>query len=453
MVNYLLREIYITYHILFKFATSYHCFLFYICRNFSKYVENFPKSIDFICFKKYNIINMEQQDLVNLSIFELRNLARKVGVFNPTVLKKQDLIQAICDVQDGKVKPHVAKTKQGRPPKEIGGYDKLVGIFLPKNILDIKTEEEVNFERRKALAESIGFEDNPTVREGVKGKYVRSGYLEILSNATGLLRSKICKTETAADTTFLTSQIIQKYGLRSGDHILCMADKVDEDRAYVLTDITTINGVPVLEHSLNRLSFDYAPYNLNASLIKFEIEPLKSFSQKIKMFYGDTVFCYPETSDDFYYFVTQLNNEHCFDNTIYISPSITAKDYEILKNYSCEIFGADFCEYTNIQGRASLLGANRAKRLAEQGKNVCLIINDLVTLVMLDGYFKDMSVSKTIISQAKNLEQGSITIFCNFPKLPRNYVNELLSLTFPKIETVSIKLNDKKIDVDNSYRK
>jgi len=397
---------------------------------------------------------MEQKDLNNLSIFELRDLARKVGVFNPTVLKKKDLINAICDVQDGKVKPYIAKTKQGRPPKEIGGYDKLVGIFLPKDILDIKTQEESIFEKKAREEEYLSFSDNPSVPEGTRGDHVSSGYLEILANLAGVLRRKNQKDEQILDTTFVPAKIIEQYNLKGGDYILCLSSKIADDRPLVLTHITNINGVAIEDYSTDRLEYDKLKFNFNASNFKFNSDYLSPLSKKVKMCYGDTIFCYPETSEDFQVFVSQLNNETCFDSYIYISPATTTKDYDILKNIKGDLFCSDFCDSLVVQNRSTMLGLNRAKRLAEQGKNVCLIINDLNSLVGLDRYYtSELLVSKTILSQAKNLDKGSVTIFCNFSKLFFDRLNDIVWTVFPIIETVRIKLTDKKVILEESFRK
>ena len=112
------------------------------------------KKVDlFLCFA-YNT-SMDEKTLDNLSIFELRDLARKVGVFNPTVLKKNELINQIYDIKSGKIKPHISKTKQGRPPKEIGGYDKLVEIFLPNDITELTTKEESIFNKGNDIIEFL----------------------------------------------------------------------------------------------------------------------------------------------------------------------------------------------------------------------------------------------------------------------------------------------------------
>ena len=57
---------------------------------------------------------MNKDTLKNKSIYELRIIARELGVKSPTKLKKQQLINAILERNANLVEPHI--TKRGRPP-------------------------------------------------------------------------------------------------------------------------------------------------------------------------------------------------------------------------------------------------------------------------------------------------------------------------------------------------
>lgn len=68
-------------------------------------------------------------NLQELGIFQLRAIGMKVGVKNPTKLKKQELINSIIKIECGELEPFKKKTNQGRPSKVI--------IDLPdKNLLN-----------------------------------------------------------------------------------------------------------------------------------------------------------------------------------------------------------------------------------------------------------------------------------------------------------------------------
>lgn len=55
--------------------------------------------------------------LENLGIYELRALARDVGVKSPTTKKQKELVESILKIQNGEVK--AITTNKGRPPKKI----------------------------------------------------------------------------------------------------------------------------------------------------------------------------------------------------------------------------------------------------------------------------------------------------------------------------------------------
>lgn len=56
-------------------------------------------------------------DYSQLTIYELRNYARQVGVASPTKLKRNQLISQIEDLRLGLKVPEKKKTKRGRPVK------------------------------------------------------------------------------------------------------------------------------------------------------------------------------------------------------------------------------------------------------------------------------------------------------------------------------------------------
>lgn len=73
-----------------------------------------------------------------LGIYELRNVAREIGVKRPTTFKKADLIEQIEQIETGELKPYVKKTKQGRPAKQITSQ------FIFQNLSDEEKVKLIN---------------------------------------------------------------------------------------------------------------------------------------------------------------------------------------------------------------------------------------------------------------------------------------------------------------------
>lgn len=394
---------------------------------------------------------MDEKTLDNLSIFELRDLARKVGVFNPTVLKKNELINQICDIQSGKTKPYVSKTKQGRPPKEIGGYEKLVEIFLPNDITELPTREESIFTQQD---NRIIFQSAPDENEEASRQITYKGYLEELENGSGLLRPRSIRQNEQKDFVYVPNRTMTSYKLRSGDEIVCRANVIRQDRAMVLVNILEINGIPFDDYSPERECFKNMPCNLGARYIDLNFDSKDKLNFHIK--YGDTIFVYSNREDEFDMFLTKFiqNNQNSFDSIVYLCPMLTTKDYERLKTKKAEVYATDFESSISSQQKTAFLAYNRARRLAESGQEVLFVVDNAMSMMGLDkDIYGDFLISKKLLSTAKNFVKGSLTILLSVPPINYKVLNSLFYSTFPIVETVGLSLNDNKINTKDSYRK
>ena len=74
----------------------------------------------------------EKEELSNIDVHSLRNLAREIGVRAPTSLKKAELIDEIIQIKKGVKQPYTLK-KAGRPLKyriERGSKKELINYIL-----------------------------------------------------------------------------------------------------------------------------------------------------------------------------------------------------------------------------------------------------------------------------------------------------------------------------------
>lgn len=394
---------------------------------------------------------MDEKTLDNLSIFELRDLARKVGVFNPTVLKKNELINQIYDIKSGKIKPHISKTKQGRPPKEIGGYDKLVEIFLPNDITELTTKEESIFNKGNDIIE---FHSAPDESEEASSQQTYKGYLEELENGSGLLRPRSIRNYEQKDFVYVPYRVMTTYKLRSGDEIICKANVVRLDRAMVLVDIFEINGKPFQEYNPDRECFRYMPCDLKGRNIDLTFGTKDQLDFEIK--YGDTIFVYSNQENEFDMFLTKFiqDNENRFDSIVYLCPMLTTKDYERLKTKKAEVYATDFEGPISSQQKTSFLAFNRARRLAESGKEVLFVVDNAISMMGLDkDIYGDCLIAKRLLSTAKSFAKGSLTVMLSVPTINYKALNSLFYSTFPVVETVGLVLKDNKVNTKESYRK
>ena len=87
-----------------------------------------------------------KEQLYQINVYALRNLAREVGVKAPTTLNKQALMDAIIQIESGKKQP-CTPTKRGRPLKN--GFENKNSenekSFLGSNSASIKTKMKKEF--------------------------------------------------------------------------------------------------------------------------------------------------------------------------------------------------------------------------------------------------------------------------------------------------------------------
>ena len=81
--------------------------------------------------------NLSVEKLNSLGIYELRTIARQIGVYSPTTLKKGEIIEKIQNIITGKEKPSDKKSKQGRPAKGITKLNDIMDIFIPQKQVNL----------------------------------------------------------------------------------------------------------------------------------------------------------------------------------------------------------------------------------------------------------------------------------------------------------------------------
>ena len=183
-----------------------------------------------------NLINEEME---KLGIYELRALARKVGVSSPTTKKRDELISAIKDIKAGRSQPNL-NNKYGRPVKQLASQDDLLAKLIING--DSELEEKIN-SSTSTDSSYIKFEQdmpkselplnynlisiNGILRKTEKGAFYLLNYLT-LSKKTYVL---------------VDEQFVLQYNLMEGDLISGTA-YLNSDKTYAkINTVDLINGV------------------------------------------------------------------------------------------------------------------------------------------------------------------------------------------------------------------
>lgn len=347
-----------------------------------------------------------QEQLNELSIFSLRELARRTGVSSPTSKKKQQLIEDIIAINNGIKKPHIPKTKQGRPPKTFG-YD-VSNIFNDKN------------QQAPAFSKDVALNQNNSDYAFV-GYANKDGVVEILSNNAGFLW--INKLQDY-DCYFIPANLVEKYSMKSGDKVVAKINFGENQT--VVEDIVLINDIAASKANKNRKNYFEVEHVLEKN--NFEFNNSK-FSNLI-ISKGENTYFYGKDNNINTNFIIDLLNSTKVENKIYINVSIVEKNKHILKGVDAELYVSKITDDLETSRRIVSLAIERALRLFEQDKDVVIVVDDALSVASVDN--QELSILKRLMSITKNGANASISIFAIMDE--DKQVNQIEKLADNKIK-------------------
>lgn len=171
----------------------------------------------------------KEEVLTNLGVYELRELARQLGVSAPTTKKRKQLEQEILKISKGEEQPVVKKSNKGRPPKSIKRVENVLDVFVPKELLEITLNKKIDNEIGQINFQSNSENDNEQYNVWGFVRKTISGYYYF-------------KTSASQECVSIPHNLVEKFGLVEGDKITAKAKKLSTDKYYVLTEVLTING-------------------------------------------------------------------------------------------------------------------------------------------------------------------------------------------------------------------
>lgn len=233
-----------------------------------------------------------KSELEAKSIFEMRALAKEVGITAPTKMNKAELVDMVFKITNGEIEPPQAP-RRGRPKKYGDATEQttsekpqiaqnlaqpeqiltpspakveVIGeISLPKGFERPKYQPTRQFaQQNQKQYSNNGFNQNnygqkqnnfrnqnqnQVQRDNViaerkddeETEQIREGYLEINPDGYGFLRVK--NGEFNEMDAYVSAMKIKQYGLRRGDYVTSLCKKVQEGRPSAVVSVTTINGI------------------------------------------------------------------------------------------------------------------------------------------------------------------------------------------------------------------
>ncbi|MEG1500065.1 MAG: hypothetical protein RR400_03265, partial [Clostridia bacterium] len=190
----------------------------------------------------------EKAELNDLGIYELRELARRTGVYSPTTKKSAVLIEEIKQIRAGKLLPFFPTKKLGRPPKNIYIPENLMTeAIIPHEISEIAADvkKEGNIEENalrnflfKKSCNSLSDEPSTELME-----VAVSGYLRRTASNYFYFWNQYYETFSKDKIIYLPENFVKQFSLIDGDKVEGIAKVVDNsNNCYLIKTIEKINN-------------------------------------------------------------------------------------------------------------------------------------------------------------------------------------------------------------------
>lgn len=369
------------------------------------------------------ILDEKNTELQQLRIHELRDLARKMGVSAPTSKKKEVLIDEIVKIMNGESEPFQNQTKKGRPVRNnVDNFDVVDFIMPNQNEMQTFREYSTFDDEQEKFNFMVNMES--TIKYGdfdPKETFERSGYIELKPEGFGVIHVE--GFTTSGHDIFVNKVTVKQYDLRTGQKVLAKCRKIKENYPEIAVNVKILDDVSDVYFEDLQVKPLSSPLNISANDIKeFRL--------------GGRYFINPSTDS--------------YDTTINLAVEIMKK-YPNLKvetlflNAMIEriMFRDDLSiNYINFakQDEDIIMGTKlyfeRLKRIAETGKDVVVIVNEISqyaksynNIYLKSSSFNEISNvtvhrTKSLLSIAKNTDAGSITIIAvDKLRVPQNIEN------------------------------
>ncbi len=328
----------------------------------------------------------------SLGIYELRGLARVLGIKSPTTKVRETLIENIL-VTLVKGKPSEPQmSRKGRPFKKLAHLDNIVSMIANQPVVEVNYETVSEFNQELPIFSYKGeklLKVSGVLRHGKVSSYfvdLKKGY-----------------------HVFVPQDLMNLKKLTTGDFIEGVAFKINDNQQYYIKELTKANGTLFKDYSLmeNQDNDQVLPSEF-LHWEKFKI--LKG---------GRNIF----VSDDPLYIDNSLKTIlSCMENedsvNIFLGLNLCFEDEMFISSKNIITFSSQYLSSAEDGFNRVLDVINMISRLASQGKNIILIVYDITLILsVIDQKFdvddkssiQSRILLKKLISLAEAKRDGSST--------------------------------------------
>ncbi len=426
--------------------------------------------------RKEDVVKFQKacrQYLFTLGIGDLRNYGREIGVSRPTAKKKEDLIEEIILVLSGELAP-ISVSKQGAPvkndrvddriPMRIAEFQReLLGIegSLAPAVL---AQEKKMREAKSTIASGIVFREDEGL--GTISDVTMKGQVYYKDGTYSLLPITL---EEADSRIFIPESVVKANGLRDGDVISAYTCK-NRQGVISVGDIEVVNGHSIGKAPLERPDFEQSiACNPKDRIQLFDGERYASTTQKfvewlmpIAKGQRACVISVPKGGKTRFLLelaVAARGLNEDLDTLVFLVDEAPEAIGEFMRALGRDdLFYTTYDDAPERHVEVAELLLTRAKRKAESGGNVLLIVDSLNSLArayndtdesvggktLTNGLeVKTLRYMKKFFGSARCLERGgSITIIASVSVNTGNPIDDVIAAELSMQSSAETHLND-----------
>ena len=341
--------------------------------------------------------------LEQMKIHELREIAAIMGVQAPSQLRSAEAKEKILEIASNKCAPYIRLQKAGRPRKSVGG----------------ERYRELLASCKSELDDMEGLPLQQTPPAFADGEVPAEGLLEIWPEGFGFLRGY---PENAGPRYYVSQAIIRRLALRHGDLLRGVSKQRAGDDCPALQTIESVNGLAVKEIA-HRIEFDRVASEYPSEELVFggaygeKVHACAPLAKGARgLLFSDDEAGYKAMFADIIAGVRANNPETtCIFALLCAMPEEIS---EIERSVDAEVVSTSFDRKAIETVRLMELMAAHVERLAESGKDVLMLIDDLDRLAdVFDGIYTESSAGgrfdrlRKFFGCARKLSRGgSVTL-------------------------------------------
>ena len=334
-----------------------------------------------------------EDNIRELTIYKLRDIARNIGVKAPTTKKRDELIEEILKIQNGELMPYNPTKKVGRPAKmqeiEIANIEQAILCFDNDNDANClsfcDSKNSYGCDTNKKYFETQGFLFSPDTKEHYLMNYQGNMSLQRIA--------------------WIPNKLIDKNRMRVGNLLTIQAINRITTTMPMASMILEIEGQQF--KGFKRDVFESKPTSLDKQYY--------TTCADLVLNYGERILISGNKFDIMNLVLNLLNQSYDYcQSIILLALNCTLdKAKELSEQKNMTVFTSLFSDTSETQFTAYKLAFEHAKRQSELGKRAILVVTDLDKLydnLKMNEESKNMSL-KSLYGLARNFEDvGSLTV-------------------------------------------